>query len=206
MPDDTPTSTDHDVTASAPKLSFLPTRLHEVIEIAPAVYRDARGFFLETYNAQAYAKGGIDATFVQDNHSLSVRGTVRGIHAQLTRPQGKLVRVIEGEILDVAVDIRRGSPTFGEWVSVRLSAEDCHQVWVPPNFAHGFAVLSETAQVEYKVTDFWDPADEITIAWNDPGIGVEWEIDAPILSAKDQGCKTLAELDAILPSYEAPDA
>jgi len=206
MQDDTPTSTNHGADAPGRTPLFLPTRLPEVIEITPVIHRDERGFFLESYNARAFALGGIGAAFVQDNHSRSVRGTVRGIHAQRRRPQGKLIRVIEGEILDVAVDIRRGSPTFGEWVSARLSCRSLHQLWVPPGFAHGFAVLSETAQIEYKVTELWDPSDEIIIAWDDPRIGVEWEIDTPVLSQKDRDGKTLAALDALLPSYEAPRA
>lgn len=178
----------------APELRFLPTEIPDVIVVEPAVYQDTRGFFLETFHVEKYRQGGIDATFVQDNHSLSARDTLRGLHAQRRRPQGKLVRVIEGSILDVAVDIRPGSPTFGSWVSVELSAESFRQIWVPPNFLHGFCVTSERAQVEYKVTDFWDPSDEISVAWNDPELAIDWPCDSPLLSAKDEGGTSFREL------------
>jgi dTDP-4-dehydrorhamnose 3,5-epimerase len=158
------------------------------------VHRDARGFFLETYHRQKYAAGGIAAAFVQDNHSRSGRGTLRGLHAQVRRPQGKLIRVVEGEIYDVALDIRRGSPTFGRWVGMRISGEDFRQVWIPPGFAHGFCVLSETAHVEYKCTEPYDAADEVSILWSDPDLGIAWPIRDPIVSAKDGRAPRLREV------------
>ena len=153
-------------------MTFTQAALPGVVIVEPKVIRDERGFFLETYHRQRYAEAGIDVEFVQDNHSQSTRGTVRGLHAQLRHAQGKLMRVIEGRVFDVAVDIRLGSPDFGRWVGVWLSAGDCRQVYVPPGFAHGFCVTSEVAQIEYKCTDFYDPASEISIQWNDPEIGI----------------------------------
>jgi dTDP-4-dehydrorhamnose 3,5-epimerase len=182
-------------------MHFHPTELPEVILVEPTVHRDDRGFFLETYHAAKFADGGITATFVQDNHSKSVRGTLRGLHAQLASPQGKLVRAIEGEIFDVAVDVRRGSPTFGRWVGRTLSADNLHQLWVPVGFVHGFCVLSETAQVEYKCTDLYDPSDELGIAWDDPEIGIDWPIGQPRLSAKDAAAPRLSEVLDRLPAY-----
>jgi dTDP-4-dehydrorhamnose 3,5-epimerase len=158
------------------------------------VHRDARGFFLETYNARKYAAGGITGPFVQDNHSRSARGTLRGLHAQVKRPQGKLVRVVEGEIYDVALDIRRRSPAFGRWVGMRISGEDFRQLWIPPGFAHGFCVLSETAHVEYKCTEPYDAADEVSILWSDPDLGIAWPIRDPIVSAKDGRAPRLREV------------
>lgn len=159
------------------------------------MHRDARGFFLETYNARKYAAGGITGPFVQDNHSRSARGTLRGLHAQVKRPQGKLVRVVEGEIYDVALDIRRGSPAFGRWVGMRISGEDFRQLWIPPGFAHGFCVLSEAAHVEYKCTEPYDAADEIAIQWSDPDLGITWPIRDPIVSAKDSRAPRLREIE-----------
>ncbi len=185
-------------------MKFLPTDLPEVIVVEPDVFRDDRGFFLETYHAQKYADGGIPGPFVQDNHSRSVRGTLRGLHAQERRPQGKLIRVLQGEIFDVAVDIRRGSPRFARWISVTLSAENFRQCYVPPGFAHGFVVVSEVAEVEYKCTDLYDPAGELRILWNDPDIGVRWPNPSPLLSPKDAGGRRLAELGERLPVYRAP--
>jgi dTDP-4-dehydrorhamnose 3,5-epimerase len=186
-------------------MKFIQTKLPGVVIVEPQVYRDERGFFLETYQYEKYAAGGVDATFVQDNHSRSVRHTLRGLHAQLRRPQGKLIRVIEGEIFDVAVDVRRGSPTFGKWVGEYLSAENFRQIYVPPGFVHGFCVTSATAQVEYKCTDYYDPTSEITIVWNEPSIGIVWPEGLrqaePILSKKDQQGKTLAELIEVLPRF-----
>lgn len=173
----------------------------DVLLIEPDVHRDARGFFLETYHAEKYLALGITGPFVQDNHSRSVRATLRGLHLQRTRLQGKLVRVIEGEIFDVAVDIRRGSPTFGRWAAARLSAENFRQCYVPEGFAHGFCVLSEVAQVEYKCTALYDPADEIGLAWNDPAFDIEWPIRRPILSDRDRRHPPLAELMHLLPEY-----
>lgn len=181
------------------------TSLPGVVIVEPRVFRDERGFFLETFHRQKYAEAGVDAVFVQDNHSRSTRGTVRGLHAQLARPQGKLVRVIEGRVFDVAVDIRVGSPHFGRWVGAWLSADDFRQIYVPPGFAHGFAVASEAAQIEYKVTDFYDPASEISIQWNDPEVGIDWplqEISPVILSGRDAAAKPLREFTSVLPRYD----
>ena len=181
-------------------MKFLPTDLPGVVLIEPDVFKDARGFFLETYQEQKYADGGIAGPFVQDNHSYSARGTLRGLHAQLRHPQGKLVRAVEGEMFDVAVDIRRGSPMFGKWVGFLLSGDNFRQLWIPPGFAHGFCVTSEQVHVEYKCTGFYDKADEIAIAWNDPAIGIEWPIDEPMLSSKDKAAPRLAELAERLPA------
>jgi dTDP-4-dehydrorhamnose 3,5-epimerase len=176
-------------------MRFQPTRLPEVILVEPDVFRDGRGFFLETYHQRKYAEGGIPGPFVQDNQSHSIRGTLRGLHAQVRRPQGKLVWALEGEIFDVAVDIRPGSPTLGQWVGEVLSAESFRQLWVPPGFAHGFCVLSDTARIQYKCTDFYDREDEIGIVWNDPAIGIEWPVSEPLLSSKDRDAP---KLEAIL--------
>ena len=162
------------------------------------MHRDARGFFLETYHRQRYAAGGIDAAFVQDNHSRSGRGTLRGLHAQVKRPQGKLIRVVEGEIYDVALDIRRGAPTFGRWVGMHISGDDFRQLWIPPGFAHGFCVLSEVAHVEYKCTEPYDRADEISILWNDPDLAIAWPIRDPIVSEKDSRAPRLCDIAARL--------
>jgi dTDP-4-dehydrorhamnose 3,5-epimerase len=183
---------------------FLPTELPGVLVIEPDVHQDPRGFFLETYHAEKYRAGGIDSPFVQDNHSRSGRGTLRGLHLQLRRPQGKLIRVIEGEIYDVAVDVRRGSPTFARWVGVVLSAENFKQCYVPPGFAHGFCVTSADAQVEYKCTDLYDPASEIGIPWNDPTIAVTWPIAQPLLSDRDQRHQPLQGILAELPVWLPP--
>jgi dTDP-4-dehydrorhamnose 3,5-epimerase len=181
------------------------TELPGVVIIEPDVYRDLRGFFLETYHAQKYQAAGIEGPFVQDNHSHSVAGTLRGLHLQVLRPQGKLIRVVEGAVFDVAVDVRRGSPTFGRWASVVLSADNFRQCYVPPGFAHGFAVLSTTAQVEYKCTDLYDPACEIGIAWNDPAIGIEWPLEEPVVSDRDRRHPTLASQTSLLPIYQPTD-
>ena len=181
----------------------LPTELPGVVIIEPDVHRDERGFFLETYHQRRYAAYGILGPFVQDNHSFSLRGTLRGLHTQLPpRAQGKLVRAVEGEMFDVAVDVRRGSPTFARWVGVVLSGESFRQLYIPPGFAHGFCVLSERVHVEYKCTDMYDRAHELTIAWNDPAIGVAWPIEAPTLSAKDAKAPRLADLLDRLPRRE----
>lgn len=173
-----------------------------VVLIEPKVFEDSRGFFMETYNAECYAEHGISAKFVQDNHSKSIKGTLRGMHYQLGRPQGKLVRVVSGEVFDVAVDIRKGSPSFGCWVGERLSAENKRQMYISEGFAHGFCVLSETAEFLYKCTDFYSPSDERGILWNDPDVGIEWPLDAPILSDKDAVLATLAEMKSELPNYK----
>ena len=175
-------------------MKFTPTELPDVVVVDPDVHRDARGFFLETYHRQKYAAGGITAAFVQDNHSRSGRGTLRGLHAQVKRPQGKLIRVVEGEIYDVALDIRRGSATFGRAVGMSISGDDFRQLWIPPGFAHGFCVLSEVAHVEYKCTEPYDAADEISILWNDPDLGIAWPIRDPIVSAKDSRAPRLREV------------
>jgi dTDP-4-dehydrorhamnose 3,5-epimerase len=179
----------------------VPTDLPEVLVIEPQVHVDGRGFFVETYHAERYRQHGICAPFVQDNHSRSVRGTLRGLHLQVRRPQGKLVRVIEGEVFDVAVDVRRGSPTFGRWIGVELTAENYKQVYIPPGYAHGFCVLSPIAQVEYKCTDFYDPGGELGVAWNDPALAIVWPVNDPLLSARDQQHRRLAELAAELPTW-----
>lgn len=174
-------------------MKISPTELPEVLLIEPTVHRDDRGFFVETWQAAKYAEAGLDATFVQDNHSKSARGTLRGLHAQLAKPQGKLVRASQGEILDVAVDIRPGSPRFGRHVAVVLSAENFKQLYIPEGFAHGFCVISELAELQYKCTDLYDPTSEITVAWNDPALGIEWPVEEPLLSKKDAEARTLAE-------------
>ena len=167
-------------------MKVAPTAIPEVLVLEPKVFGDSRGFFLESWNERAFAAAGILARFVQDNHSRSARNVLRGLHYQLRQAQGKLVRVIAGEIYDVAVDIRRSSPTFGRWVSERLSAENRRMVWVPPGFAHGFLVVSDAAEVLYKATDYYAPEHERTIAWNDPELAVAWPLAGePVLSAKD---------------------
>ena len=182
-------------------MRFVPTAIPDVVTIEPDVFRDSRGFFLETYHAGKYRDAGIEGPFVQDNQSRSVAGTLRGLHLQLTRPQGKLVRVIEGEIFDVAVDVRRGSPTFGQWVGVTLSAENFRQCYLPPGFAHGFAVVSQIAQVEYKCTDLYDPKGELGIAWNDPAIAIQWPVAEPFLSERDTRHPVLADVMERLPVF-----
>ncbi len=183
-------------------MEFRKTELPGVLIIVPDVFEDARGFFFESYNREKYVAGGLDATFVQDNHSKSGRGTLRGLHAQHRKPQGKLVRCLDGEIFDVAVDARKGSPTFGKWVGATLTSRNRHQIYVPPGFVHGFCVVSETAEVEYKCTDLYDPGYELTVIWNDPEIGIEWPIDEPLLSKKDAEGRPLREHIERLPTYE----
>lgn len=179
-------------------MKFIQTALPGVILVEPDVFRDARGFFLETYHEQKYRDGGIPYSFVQDNQSRSQLGTLRGLHAQRKRPQGKLVRAVKGEIFDVAVDIKPGSPTFGNWVGALLSDENFRQIFVPPGYAHGFCVTSEIAEVEYKCTDLYDRGDEIGLLWSDPTVGIEWPVRAPLLSEKDAKLPTLEELRARL--------
>jgi dTDP-4-dehydrorhamnose 3,5-epimerase len=180
-----------------------PTALPGVLLITPKVHRDGRGFFIETYHEERYKAAGVAARFVQDNHSQSLRGTLRGLHAQLKRPQAKLVRCVEGSIWDVAVDVRVGSPTFGQWVGAELSAETGRQIYVPTGFVHGFAVLSESAQVEYKCSDIYVPDDQLTVRWDDPQLKVEWPVQAPVLSDKDRDAPLLDALMGLLPRYEA---
>ncbi len=175
-------------------MKFLPAAIPAVIVIEPDVHRDSRGFFLETYHAEKYRTGGIPDVFVQDNQSRSAGGTIRGLHLQRKHPQGKLIRVIEGEIFDVAVDVRRGSPTFGKWVGVTLSAENFKQCYIPQGFAHGFAVVSAVAQVEYKCTDIYDAPSEVGIAWDDPAIGIMWPVSKPVLSDRDKRHPRLADV------------
>ncbi|MDB4151147.1 dTDP-4-dehydrorhamnose 3,5-epimerase [Pseudomonadales bacterium] len=171
------------------------TSLKDCVIIEPRVFGDERGFFLETFQAVRYKQeAGIDLAFVQDNHSRSARGVLRGLHFQKTKPQGKLVRVVRGEVYDVAVDVRKGSPTFGEWEGVILSEDNKKQFWVPPGFAHGFVVLSDTADFEYKCTDYYDPSDEGSILWSDPDLDIPWPIANPGLSVKDQSAKRLVDL------------
>ena len=171
------------------------SKLKGCVIIEPRVFGDERGFFLETFQVVRYEQeAGIDLPFVQDNHSRSARDVLRGLHFQKTKPQGKLVRVVRGEVYDVAVDIRKGSATFGEWESVILSEDNKKQFWVPPGFAHGFVVLSDTADFEYKCTDYYDPSDEGCILWSDPDLDIPWPIASPILSTKDKSAKRLVEL------------
>jgi dTDP-4-dehydrorhamnose 3,5-epimerase len=165
----------------------IPTSLPGVVILEPRVFGDERGFFLESFNEKAFAELGITQQFVQDNHSGSRRNVVRGLHYQIRQPQGKLVRVVQGEVLDVAVDVRRSSATFGRWEAVRLSGENKRMLWIPVGFAHGFRVLSESAQVLYKATDYYAPEHERTVAWNDPELKIDWQLEGePIVSAKDQ--------------------
>jgi dTDP-4-dehydrorhamnose 3,5-epimerase len=171
------------------------SKLKGCVIIEPRVFGDDRGFFLETFQAVRYEQeAGIGLPFVQDNHSRSSRGVLRGLHFQKTKPQGKLVRVVRGEVYDVAVDIREGSATFGEWEGVTLSEDNKKQFWVPPGFAHGFVVLSDTADFEYKCTDYYDPSDEGCILWSDPDLDIPWPISNPALSTKDKSAKRLVDL------------
>ncbi len=179
-----------------------PTAIPDVLLVEPAVHRDDRGFFLESYHAERYRAHGITETFVQDNHSRSVAGTLRGLHAQRLQPQAKLVRVIQGTIFDVAVDVRRGSPTFLKWVGLELSADNARQLYVPVGFVHGFSVVTETAEVEYKCSTPYAAGDEIGIAWNDPDIGVVWNVEAPLLSPKDAKLPRVSQVYDQLPLWQ----
>ena len=175
-------------------MKIIETAIPEVLVLEPRVFADARGFFFEAYNERSFASAGISERFVQDNQSSSKLGVLRGLHFQVEQPQGKLVRVIAGEVFDVAVDLRKGSATFGKWVGVRLSSGSRNMIWVPKGFAHGFYALSETAEVLYKVTDFYSPQHERTLLWNDPDVGVEWPIEGePLLSEKDRAGMRLRE-------------
>jgi dTDP-4-dehydrorhamnose 3,5-epimerase len=185
-------------------VKFVPTAIPEVVRVEPDVHRDARGFFVESWRADRWGAGGVAGPFVQDNHSRSRAGTLRGLHAQGRRPQGKLVRVVRGEIWDVAVDVRHGSPSFGQHVAEKLSAENFLQLWIPPGFAHGFVVLSDEAEFVYKCTDYYDPTDELRILWNDPALAIPWPIAEPLLSEPDRRAPTLAELEAKLPRWVPP--
>ena len=181
-------------------MKVLSTALPGVSIIEPDVHRDERGFFLETYQYERYAEVGIGCVFVQDNHSFSRRGTLRGLHLQVRRPQAKLIRVVEGEIFDVVVDPREDREHFGRWVGTRLSGENFRQLFVPAGLAHGFCVLSEQVHLEYKCSQPYDPDAELTIRWDDPKIGIEWPLDSPVLSSKDADGLSLAEAAARLRS------
>lgn len=176
-------------------MNVVPTRIPEVLVIEPKVFGDDRGFFFESFNERAFEQAtGLKRNFVQDNHSKSSKNVLRGLHYQIRQPQGKLVRVVQGEVFDVAVDLRKSSKTFGQWVGVHLSAENKRQFWVPEGFAHGFVVLSETAEFLYKTTDYYAPEYERSLCWNDPALGIDWPFDGePNLSPKDAASKLLAE-------------
>jgi dTDP-4-dehydrorhamnose 3,5-epimerase len=178
------------------------TRLPGVLVIEPTVYQDERGFFLETFHHDRYREAGIATTFVQDNHSSSVRGTLRGLHLQRTRQQAKLVRALRGSVIDVAVDVRVGSPSFGQWVAETLSEDNFRQMFIPAGFAHGFCVLSDRADVAYKCSDYYAADDEMAVAWNDPAIGIDWPIEEPILSERDRRAPRLEDLHDRLPRHE----
>ena len=179
-------------------MKIIPTRIPDVLILEPQVFGDARGFFMETWNAQTFADAGLALNFVQDNHSRSRQGTLRGMHYQIKHPQGKLVRVTSGKVFDVAVDLRQSSPTFGQWAGAELSDENHRMMWVPPGFAHGFYVMSESADFLYKCTDFYAPSYDRSLRWNDPTVGIEWPLvnaKAPTTSAKDDAGKSWQEAD-----------
>ncbi len=178
-------------------INVIATALPDVKIIEPKVFGDERGFFYESFNAREFAKeAGVNAEFVQDNHSRSVKGVLRGLHYQIQHPQGKLVRVVSGEVFDVVVDIRRSSPTFGRWEGVYLSADNKRQLWVPPGFAHGFCVTSESAEFLYKTTDYWFPEFERSLLWSDPALAIKWPLDGePQVAAKDAAGRPLAEAE-----------
>lgn len=183
-------------------MQVTPTELPEVLRIDPKVFGDARGYFFETWHRDRYAELGLPREFVQDNLSRSQRGILRGLHLQHPHAQGKLVQVLEGEVFDVAVDVRVGSPTFGRWVSEVLSFENHRQLWVPPGFAHGFCVTSETAVLSYKCTELYHPETELSVAWNDPKLGIPWPVKEPVLSKKDAAAQRLADIPTErLPRY-----
>jgi dTDP-4-dehydrorhamnose 3,5-epimerase len=176
-------------------MQFLSTDLAGIVVIEPKVFEDERGFFMETYHKPRFVAAGIDVEFVQDNHSRSRAGVLRGLHYQITRPQGKLVRVIRGSILDVAVDLRRSSPTFGRWYGCELSEANRRQIFIPPGFAHGFCVTSDIVEVIYKCTEVYLPQDERTLLWNDPALGIRWPVADPTISAKDERGTPLAKAE-----------
>jgi len=180
-------------------MKFIAQDLPGVIVIEPDVHRDDRGFFLESYHARRYTEAGIPGTFLQDNHNRSAGGSLRGLHMRRLRPEGKLVRVLRGEIFDVVVDLRRESPTFCRSSSAVLSESNFHQIYIPPGFAHGFCVTSDSAEVAYKCTELYDPGDEITLLWNDPVLKIDWPVEDPILSPKDRDGRSLAEVLETLP-------
>ena len=176
-------------------MKVIPTSLKDCVIIEPKVFGDERGFFLETFQAERYLNvAGISDSFIQDNHSRSAKGVLRGLHFQRTKPQGKLVRVVRGEVFDVAVDLRKDSPSFGKWFGVSLSEKNFRQLWVPPGFAHGFQVVSEVADFEYKCTEYYYPEDESCIRWNDPTLQIDWPIKEPVLSQKDSSARYFSEI------------
>ena len=174
-------------------MRVIPTALPDVRIVEPRVFRDERGWFFESWNRRTLAAAGLDVDFVQDNHSRSIRGVLRGLHYQVEHAQGKLVRVVVGEVFDVAVDLRERSPTFGRHVALRLSADEPRMLWVPPGFAHGFVVLSDVAEFLYKTTDYWYPEHERTLLWNDPALGIDWPVADPLLAPKDAAGTPLAD-------------
>ena len=177
-------------------MQFTPTRLPDVILIEPQVFEDERGFFMETFQAQKFTEAGLPTVYVQDNHSRSRKGTLRGLHYQIQHPQAKLVRVVQGAVLDVAVDIRKSSPSFGKHVAFELSAENKRMFWIPEGFAHGFVVLSDSAEFLYKTTDYWYPEHERSILWNDPALAIDWQLQvAPLVSSKDDHGKLFKEAE-----------
>jgi dTDP-4-dehydrorhamnose 3,5-epimerase len=185
-------------------MEVIPQEIPEVLLIKPKVFGDERGYFIETFQSQRYLGSGMPLPFVQDNLSRSRRGTLRGLHMQQPHAQGKLVSVVEGEVYDVAVDVRVGSPTFGRWVGITLSDKNHHQLYVPPGFAHGFCVTSESALFAYKCTDLYHPQCEVGVAFDDPALGIPWPVSSPLVSAKDRANLPLAQIDrAKLPAYEA---
>lgn len=184
-------------------MKITPSKIPEVLIIEPDVHGDARGFFMETWHAQKYSDAGLDVNFVQDNQSRSKQGILRGLHYQLEQPQGKLVRVTSGSVFDVAVDIRKGSPSFGQWVGIELSSDNFKQLYVPPGFAHGFCVLSEYADFLYKCTDFYAPEYEHGIRWSDPDININWPGNDFLVSEKDEQMAMLKDMDNFLPIYES---
>jgi dTDP-4-dehydrorhamnose 3,5-epimerase len=183
-------------------MNLIKTAIPEVLIIEPQAFGDSRGLFMELYQAERYAASGIGARFVQDNLSRSRKGTLRGLHFQNPRPQGKLVTVLRGAVLDVAVDVRRGSPTFGRHVAVELNDENRRQCWIPRGFAHGFVVSSDSADFFYKCDEVYSPGDEIVLRWDDPALAIDWQCPAPTLSPRDRAGKSLAQLDGVLPRYE----
>ena len=184
-------------------MNVIESAIPDVLIVEPKLFGDSRGFFTEIYQASRYAASGIERLFVQDNLSRSVKGTLRGLHIQNPKPQGKLVTVLRGSVLDVAVDVRVGSPTFGQHVMAELNDENRRQLWVPRGFAHGFVVKSDTADFFYKCDEFYSPADEIVIRWNDPQLGIDWGCDAPLLSARDREGSSWTELQGLLPTFRS---
>ena len=179
-------------------MQFEKTKIPDVIVVTPKVFSDDRGFFMETWQVQQFSEAGIDETFVQDNFSHSIRGTLRGLHYQVRQSQGKLIRVVRGQVFDVVVDMRKSSPTFSQWIGIELSAENKKSIWIPPQFAHGFLVLSDVAEFEYKCTDFYSPEYERSVRWDDPEIGIEWpqpDGEQPLLSTKDAVAPLLKDAD-----------